>query len=438
MASATFKGGVHFHDFKDLTSEKEVVDLVAPEKVIIPLDQHIGVSSKALVKPGDRVLVGQKIGEADGQMSVPVHSSVSGEVVEITEITKVDGFRSKAIVIQSDGTDELGYEEKTLDYQNMSREEIISYIKEGGIVGLGGAAFPTHIKLNTGDRKVDTILLNGSECEPFLTSDQKVMELYPKEIVQGVEVMLKATNAGKAIICIEDNKPRAIGKMQEACKSKSNIEVLVTKTKYPQGDERMLIETALHKEVPKGGLPLDIGVVVSNVYTAKAISDVFYRNRPLYEKIVTVAGSGLNANLPLRVRIGSPISYLIEHTGGLTNDCKKIIMGGPMMGDGQYTLDSPVIKGMSGLLAFTEEEARIPEESQCINCCKCVDVCPVYLEPNNLSRYIRHNDVDACRDSHIDACVQCGSCTYVCPAKINLASDIKVGISEVKRQKARI
>lgn len=436
---ATFKGGVHFNDFKSLTSDKAVAQPSLPDFVTIPLDQHIGVSSKALVKVGDRVLVGQKIGEADANMSVPVHSSVSGEVTAITRVQKTDGLFSEAIVIQSDGLDEMGYEEKSLNYETLSKDQILNYIKEAGIVGLGGAAFPTHIKLNpSSDKSIDTVLINGSECEPFLTADQKVMEMYSEEIVQGIKVILKVLDAPRAIICIEDNKPGAIEKMRQATQGLGNIEVASVVTKYPQGDERMLVKSVLNREIPKGGLPADIGAVIINCYTTKSIYDALFKNKPLYERMVTVAGSGLKDSKNMLVRIGSPLSYLIKNAGGMTEDCKKIIMGGPMMGNGQYTLEAPVIKGMSGLLAFNEKDSQTPKSTQCIKCGRCVDACPVHLEPLNLNMYVNNNDMDAARVDHIDICVQCGSCSYVCPSKINLAETIKVGISEVKRQRAKI
>ena len=327
IENATFDGGMHIEDYKSLTSDKPVAEISNPTTVTIALNQHIGVNCKPLVAVGDRVLVGQKIGESEASMSVPVHSSVSGEVKGIVELYKADGGKSEAIVIESDGLDELGYEEKNLNYESLSNEEILSYIKEAGLVGLGGAAFPTHIKLAPPENKpIDTVLVNGAECEPFLTADHKIMELSSEEIVEGLKVVLKVLNAEKAIICIEDNKPGPIKKMKEACQNSKNIEVATLKTKYPQGDERMLIKAVLDREVQAGGLPMDAGVVVINAYSVKSIYDAIFRNKPLYERIVTVTGSGVKKPQNVYAKIGVSLDYLIENAGGLKDEAKKIIV----------------------------------------------------------------------------------------------------------------
>lgn len=437
VENATFKGGIHMDDFKSLTSDKAVAEPLAPKTVTIALSQHVGVPCEPLVEVGDHVLVGQKIGDSEAGMSVPVHSSVSGQVVEIKEVYKVDGGKSEAIVIESDGKNELGYEEKALDYENLSSEELITYIREAGLVGLGGAAFPTHIKLSP-NKKIDTVLVNGAECEPYLTADQKIMEMAADDIVQGLNLVIRILGAEKAYICIEDNKPNAIKKMREAVSGQSKIDIATLKTKYPQGDERMLINAVLDREVPTGGLPMDVGVVVINSYSVKTIYDAIYKNKPLYERIVTLTGSGLENPQCMLVKNGVSLSYLIENAGGLTSNAEKIVVGGPMMGDAQFTIDAPIVKSTGGVIAFNKEESQVPEETPCINCAKCVDICPVYLEPLNLNKYVKFNDIDLARESHIDACIQCGSCSYVCPANINLAEAIKVGMSEVKRQSARV
>lgn len=439
IENATFDGGMHIEDYKSLTSDKPVAEISNPTTVTIALNQHIGVNCKPLVAVGDRVLVGQKIGESEALMSVPVHSSVSGEVKGIVELYKADGGKSEAIVIESDGLDELGYEEKNLNYESLSNEEILSYIKEAGLVGLGGAAFPTHIKLAPPENKpIDTVLVNGAECEPFLTADHKIMELSSEEIVEGLKVVLKVLNAEKAIICIEDNKPGPIKKMKEACQNSKNIEVATLKTKYPQGDERMLIKAVLDREVQAGGLPMDAGVVVINAYSVKSIYDAIFRNKPLYERIVTVTGSGVKNPQNVYTKIGVSLDYLIENAGGLKDEAKKIIVGGPMMGAAQFDTNAPTVKSTGGIIVLEKEQAQTPVETPCIGCCRCVDICPVKLQPQTLNKLIKHNAIDEAREEHIDACIQCGSCTYVCPAKINLAETIKIGKGEVKRLRAKI
>lgn len=437
--NATFASGIHMEDYKSLTSDKAIGKASPPERVTIALSQHIGVSCEPIVEVGDRVLVGQKIGEGTAAMSVPVHSSVSGQVVEIVDLYKADGGKSKAIVIESDGLDELGYEEKSLDYENLSKEEILNYIKEAGLVGLGGAAFPTHIKLNPPSEKtIDTVLVNGAECEPFLTADQKIMEEASEEIIKGLEIVLKVLDAPRAIICIEDNKPGAIAKMRQASASSPKIEVASLKTKYPQGDERMMIRACLDREVPRGGLPMDVGVVVINAYSVKTIYDALYKNKPLYERIVTLTGSGLNQPQNVYTKIGVSLEYLVKQAGGLKDTVKKVIVGGPMMGTAQFDMSSPTVKATGGVIALEEDQARVPAESACIGCVRCVDACPMKLQPHILNKLVRHEAIAEARDAHIGTCMQCGSCTYVCPAKINLAETIKIGMAEAKRLRSTV
>lgn len=435
MSENTFKGGKHIHDFKELTGSKPVNFGFIPKTVTIPLSQHSGAEATCLVKKNDLVKVGQKIGQASAFISANVHSSVSGKVKSIDDIMTATGVMCKGVTIENDGLDEIGYEKKNLTIDDVSATDIIEAIKEAGVVGLGGAGFPTHVKLTAREgQTTDYIIINCAECEPYLTSDQLMMELYPEKVIMGLLLAMKAMNAPKGILGIEDNKPLAIKKLQESSKPYSNISVSVVKTKYPQGDQKRLIQATTGIVVPSGASTSAVGVRVINANTAIAICDAVLNGKPLYEKLVTMTGHALNNPQNVMVRVGSKVSDIVEFIGGYKEQPGKIISGGPMMGETQYTPNVTTAKAMGGLLFMTQEESKPKAVSPCIRCGKCVDICPVYLQPLYLQLYTLKNKVEEAEKLHIMDCIECGSCSYICPSNRPLVEAIRLGKSELKKQ----
>jgi electron transport complex protein RnfC len=431
------QGGIQPQKFKELTKDRPIIKAKIPSKVVIPLSQHIGADCVAKVRVGDKVKVGTLIGEGEAKLSSNIHASISGVVREITKYPHPLKGKGKAVVIEGDGRDEKEshLERKEEDLNSFSLEEILRIIRNAGIVGLGGACFPTHIKL-TPPKKVEVVILNGAECEPYLTCDYRLMVERPTEVLKGLKIVLSLLEVKKAFIGIEDDKPRAVKAMEEASHSelttlggskKLDIKVVTLKTRYPQGGEKQLIKAILKREVPSGGLPFDIGVIVQNVGTAFAIYEAVYKNKPLYERIVTVTGKAINRPANLLLRIGTPISNLIDECGGLATKLYKVIVGGPMMGVAQYSLEVPVIKGTSGVLFFSEGEANEPEDSVCIKCARCCEACPVYLLPFQIARLARKGRWSELERYNVEDCIECGCCDYVCPAKIPLVQLIKLG-----------
>ncbi|MGI6586032.1 MAG: electron transport complex subunit RsxC [Lutisporaceae bacterium] len=441
MRTLTFKGGTHPPDSKKATESLPIERANEPKVVVIPMQQHIGAPCEPIVQIGDEVKVGQKIGEAKGFVSVPVHSSVSGKVTAVEPRLYSGGMAVPCIVIESDMQNIVSDQVVPKgDLTGLSAEDIKNIIKEAGIVGMGGATFPTHVKLAPPpDKKVDTVILNGAECEPYLTSDHRLMLEYPENVVFGLQALMKALGVKKGYIGIETNKPDAIEKVFEAAKDVADIEVVALKTKYPQGAEKQLIYACTGREVPSGGLPADAGVVVNNVGTAAAVAKAIKTGMPLIERIVTVTGAGVNSPKNLLVKIGTSFRDIIEQCGGLKGKVGKVIAGGPMMGITQFSLDIPAIKGTSGILVLSEEEARLPEPSNCIKCGKCVETCPINLMPVNISMYSLANRHDQAEALNAMDCIECGSCSYVCPAKRPLVDSIRVSKREIlaRRKKAQ-
>lgn len=434
----SFIGGIHPPYRKEGTEAKPIEVLNPPELVTIPLQQHIGAPCEPIVKVGDAVKKGQKIGEMKGFVSAPIHSSVSGIVKSIANSPHPTLGQGMAVVIENDGKDELDSSMKGTDLGLLSSKEMVEIIREAGIVGMGGAAFPTHVKLSPpAGKPIDTIILNGAECEPYLTTDHRLMLEYSEDIVYGLRVIMKALNVERAYIGIEDNKPDAIKIMKKAAFGYHGIGIKVLKTKYPQGAEKQLIEAITERQVPSAGLPMDIGVVVNNVATAAAISYAIRKGMPLIERVVTVTGKGVKEPKNVLVPIGTSFSYIIDQCGGLNGDVIKVINGGPMMGLAQYTLDVPVIKGTSGILLITPDDVQLSEERPCIRCAKCVDACPINLMPLMMNAYSQNQDYEECEQLNVLDCIECGSCSYVCPAKKPLMQNIRIAKREVikKRQK---
>jgi electron transport complex protein RnfC len=385
-----------------------------------------------LVKEGDEVRLGQKIAEADGFISVPAHASVSGKVKTIGEFPHPLGRKMPAILIENDGRDEWFDLSGWPDLTDGAPGDIRVAVKDAGIVGLGGAAFPTHVKLSPPEGKhIDTVILNGAECEPYLTADHRLMLEYPDDIVEGLKVIMRVVGAAKGFIGIERNKPDAIDLFAQKVQSQESVDVLELKVKYPQGAEKQLIDAALGRAVPCGGLPMDVGCLVQNVGTSLAVHEAVKYGRPLIARVLTLAGRAAKGNGNFLVRIGTPFSHVISSAGGAADDCRKIIMGGPMMGIAQQSDDVPVIKGTSGILLLAVGEVRYAEPGPCLRCGSCVDHCPMRLVPNEIARFVEKDKIDLAEDYGILDCMECGVCAYVCPSKINHVHHMKSGKAEV-------
>jgi len=437
----TFKGGVHPPHSKALTQNVPIEEAPAPELVVIPLSQHIGAPCDPLVAVGETVKVGQKIGDSKAFVSVPVHSSVSGTVKKIEQRPVPGGTKVNCIIIENDGKYDVHESVQPKgDLENLSREDILSIIREAGMAGMGGATFPTHVKLSPPpDKPIDTLLVNGSECEPYLTADHRIMLEMPELVLLGTKAIKKALGAGKAYICIEDNKPDAIKTLVEVVGNEEGIEVVSLKAKYPQGDEKRLINAVTGRVVPSGGLPMEVACVVENVGTVATIGNAIKTGMPCVQRVVTVTGNAVETPKNLLVRLGTLFKDCIDMCGGYKEEPGKIISGGPMMGIAQYTDEVPVIKGTSGILVLNKKEAEVPEPSNCILCGKCVDACPVNLMPYKISRFSLLRNFDGADEYHATDCIECGACSYVCPAKRPLKESISVAKKEIltRRKKAK-
>ena len=440
MKLLTFKGGIHPPYRKEYSNQKPIERAENPKIVYIPLQQHIGAPSKPIVEVGDLVKVGQKIGEQQGFVSCNVHSSVSGKVIAIKE-HEVAGGTGTCVIVENDFKEELHESVKPKgELADLSKEEIVGIIKEAGIVGMGGATFPTHIKLSPPpDKKIDTVILNGAECEPYLTADDRLMVENPEEVVFGLKVFMKALNVSKGYIGIEVNKPEAIEAIKKASKPYSDIEVVSLEVKYPQGAEKQLIYACTGREVPSGGLPMDAGAVVNNVGTAAQVSKTIKTGMPLIERITTVTGSCINEPKNLITKVGTIVSEIIDQCGGFkeNKNVGKVIMGGPMMGIAQYTIDIPTNKGTSGILCLDESESRTPKPQNCLRCGKCLSVCPAFLQPLYISAYSLKNDFENAQNHRALDCIECGSCSFVCPASRPLLQSIRNAKREIIANKRK-
>lgn len=427
MGLLTFDGGIHPFDGKNMSKNKAICDYLPKGDCVYPLSQHIGAPAKPLVKKGDRVLVGQKIAEAAGFVSANIHSGVSGTVKCIEARMTVGGTKVESIVIENDGRfEEIDFSKNVKPLDKMYRDDVKDAIKEAGIVGMGGAGFPTHVKLSPkNEDAIDTIIVNGAECEPYLTSDYRRMIEEPEKIVAGLQIVINLFDHAKGIIAIEDNKPEAIKILKEHTKNIDNIQVNPVKTKYPQGAERQLIYANTKREINSSMLPADAGCIVHNIDTIYAIYNAVVEGKPLYERIVTVTGDAVNEAANFRVRIGTNVKELIDAVGGFNiEDPGKIISGGPMMGKAMFSLDVPIVKGSSAILCFREDEVSNVTPSNCIRCGRCVEVCPGKVMPNKLANLALHGDTEGFVKAGGMECCECGCCSYVCPAKRHLTQTI--------------
>lgn len=435
MGHQTFERGVHPSYYKELTSGKRVEPAALPKTVVIPLQQHAGAPCEPLIKKGDLVQEGQKIGEVKAFVSAPVHSSINGKVKDIELAQHPGGMRVLSVVIEGDGTaKEWGLVDGGADLSSLSPEVIREAIREAGIVGMGGAAFPTSVKLAPPKGKtIDAVLLNGCECEPFLTADHRIMLEEPEKVVWGLKALMKATGATKGFIGIEENKPDAIEALKKACGPE--IQIIVLEAKYPQGAEKMLIKAALNRKVPPGRLPLDVGVVVNNVGTAAAVFEALNYKKPLIDRIVTVSGNGVKEPRNLRVRIGTSFEEVLGQCGGITGEGEiEVLNGGPMMGISQPTLNVPVVKGTSGITVISAASVKPAAFDNCIRCGSCVEVCPMALMPYRLGDYGRAYRTADLKGWGGLSCIECGCCSYVCPAKRPLLQWIRLGKLKLRQE----
>jgi electron transport complex protein RnfC len=427
LSKLTFRGGTHPYDGKDISKNSPVQKIMPKELLVFPMAQHIGAPATPLVKKGDKVLMGQRIGEASSFISAHVISSVSGEVVAVEPRLTVSGAKSLTVVIQNDEeytpVEGLGHQR---DYTQMTKEEIRQAVKDAGIVGMGGAGFPTNVKLTPKNPEdIRYVIVNGAECEPYLTSDYRMMMEAPEQIVGGLKVILSLFEKAHGIISIEDNKMDAVEKMKEAAAGESNIEVKVLRTKYPQGAERQLIYASTGRKINSSMLPADAGCVVDNIDTVIAIYNAVCFNTPLMRRIVTVTGDAIANPQNYEVKIGMSYAELLDEAGGFAKEPEKIISGGPMMGLALFDLHIPITKTSSALLAFTEDEVAKYEPSACIRCGRCVKVCPSRLIPQKMMEYSDHFDDEGFKQMHGMECYECGTCTYVCPAHRRLTQSFK-------------
>ena len=427
MHAASFRGGVHPYDGKNLSKEKPVTDCLPKGELVFPLASHIGAPAKAAVSVGEKVLAGQIIGEASGFVSANVISSVSGRVKAVERRTLVTGMISDSIVVENDGAyrpvEGLG---SSQDVNQMTKEEIRAAIRDAGIVGMGGAGFPAHVKLTPENGSaIDYVIVNGAECEPYLTSDYRMMLEEPEKILAGLKVILRLFEHAKGVIAVEDNKPEAILRLKEEAKKEERVEVAVLKTKYPQGAERNLIYSVTGRRLNSRRLPADLGCIVSNVETVAAIGMAVCERTPLMSRIVTVTGDAIARPGNYRVRIGTSFRELSEAAGGFLYEPEKLIAGGPMMGNALTTLEVPVTKTSSALVALGKDEAAAWKPGACIRCGRCAKVCPMGLVPQKMREACERSDLELFKKLYGMECYECGSCTYACPAKLYLTQNFK-------------
>lgn len=437
MLTRTFtRGGASIPHRKSATENKPIVSMPAPEEVVIPLQQHIGAICEPIVKVGDQVKIGQKIGESKQYISAPIHASVSGQVTAIKDIQLVDGRQVPGVVITNDGQDDF-YNRENNHINKLSAEQIREVVKEAGIVGMGGAGFPAYVKL-TPPKPIDTVLINGAECEPYLTCDHRLMLEFGPELIDGLKTIMQAVGASKGVIGVEVNKPDAIALLRKLTKEEPEIEIVSLKVRYPQGAEKQLIMAALNRQVPSGCLPAEVGCVVNNVHTAIAISQAINEGTPSYQRVVTVAGRHVPDPRNVLVRIGTPISKLIDFCGGIIQQPAAIVAGGPMTGTIFSNLEAPVVKNLSGVLLLGQEEINLSMNNPCIRCAKCVDACPMGLVPNMLALSGEHSKVEELKRLSVMDCIECGLCSYVCPAYRDLYGEIKKGKNAVNSKEAAV
>ncbi len=438
MRLLTFKGGVHPPERKELSAEKVIETAPLPSLLILPLSQHIGAPLAPVVGVGDEVREGQLIADSEAFVSAPLHAPASGRVKAIEPRLSFTGVKINSIVLEvSDSQEKTGL--APLTQADLTPEKIRKRAREAGLVGLGGAAFPTHVKLSPpSDKPIDTVLINGCECEPYLTCDYRLMLEEPEEIISGLKLIMIAVGANRGVIVVEENKRDAGQILNEIAEKEENIEVVLTKTKYPQGSEKHLIKAVLDREVPSGALPFEVGAYVQNVQTTIALSRAFWKGEPLTERVVTVSGEAVSHPKNLKVKLGTPAQDLIEFCGGFSEEPDKVIFGGPMTGFSIFDFSVPVVKGTSGILALKVGEIELGDRSnECLRCGRCLDACPVFLMPVTLANLTLAGDIDGLEAKGALDCVECGSCAFVCPTRRPLVQLIRYAKFEVLARKKK-
>ncbi len=433
-----FRHGVHPPELKNLTAQVKIRRMPFPSEVVIPLRQHTGKPARAIVRRGDRVERGDKVAEADGLMSIPMHASAAGTVREVRLWPHPDGSYAPAIVIAVDPNSPQPHRPRMVpDWQGLSPEALVDAIRQAGVVGLGGAAFPTHVKLSPPkDAHIDALLINGAECEPYLTTDHRSMVEYPERVHLGIRIMMRVLGVPRAVIGVEENKPDAIAALTATRPADLDLSVQPLHVKYPQGAEKMLIKSVLGREVPSGKLPMHVGAIVQNVASVATIAEVFETGLPLIERIVTVTGPGVRRPSNLIVPVGTKTRDLLEACGGLAPEAREIVFGGPMMGNAQADLDAPVIKGTTGVVVLTDAEVKPQDSYPCIHCGHCLDACPVFLNPQLLGGLARMERYEEMAQEHLADCMLCGSCSYTCPSNIPLSQLFALAKAALKKLKA--
>lgn len=442
--SYTFKGGIHPDDGKEYTKDIPIRAVDGASEHVFPLQQHIGAPLSPLVGVGDRVRVGEKIADSDAFVSAPLHSSISGTVKAVENRLHPNGVQTMSIVVENDGSYELDEKVKPAgELCDLSPEDIRRIVREAGIVGMGGAGFPTHVKITPPkDKKIEYVIVNGAECEPYITSDHRTLLEQPEMVLFGLKALMRVFGIDEGYIAIEQNKPDAILLVEEylAKTEYAGMKLCEMRTKYPQGAEKQLIYAVTGREVPSGRLPADVGVVVVNVDTAAAIATAIKTGMPSIKRIVTVSGGAVSEPANLEVRLGASFEYVFDKAGGFSKEPKKIIMGGPMMGQAQESLDVPIVKGTSAILAFDNAPSLYNEHEACIRCGKCVSVCPMRLMPLYLKMYAQKGDWEMCERYHALDCMECGACSYICPGKQHPLQSIRTAkqkLVEIKRAQSK-
>ncbi|MGO1580066.1 MAG: electron transport complex subunit RsxC [Peptoniphilaceae bacterium] len=436
LRNLTFKvGGVHMDEHKTLTEHLPIERMPEPKVVYIPMSQHIGAPASPIVSKGDYVKVGQMIGNSEAFISCSVHSSVSGTVKSIEKMYTADGRYCDCVVIENDNLNESVESDPLKDYENVSIDDLIPFVKNKGLVGMGGAGFPLHAKLKGTDPILDECIINGAECEPYLTCDHRIMLEKIDEILEGLKIFSNYYNKEASYMAIEENKPDAIEAMEKRINENpkwSNLKVVGCQTKYPQGDSKRLSEAVVNRIVPQNGVTNNVGVFLTNVGTTLAFYEAVVEGRPSYERVITVSGKGIKNPKNILVKIGTPVKDIIDFCGGLNDEYVELVCGGPMTGKSVFNLDSPITKTTSGILAFTADEMNYGKESPCIRCSRCIDHCPANINPTDINAAILKDDVEFCDELHADQCMECGICSFICPAKRNLAPSVKLAKREIK------
>ena len=439
MLPRTFRHGIHPHEHKDETEHLAVERMPFVERYVIPLSQHTGAPCRPVVRVGQEVVRGEIIAEPGGFVSTTLHAPVTGRVIAIASRHHPNGKLMESIEIEADpySTQEI-FPDEPGDWREMDIDAFVGAVQRAGLVGMGGAAFPSHVKYKLPEgRRAKTLLVNGAECEPFLTADHRLMVERPEAVLRGIEIVAAKLRVDETVIGVELNKPDAIEALTRRLPEGGSVRVVPLRVKYPQGAEKTMIKAVFGIEVPTGKLPLDVEIVVNNVGTVAAIADYFDRGQPLIERLVTVAGPGVRKPANLLVPVGTPVRAVVEHAGGLKPETRELIMGGPMMGTPLASLDVPVLKGTSGILAFTEVETRLPAEYACIRCGRCVEACANYLNPSRLGRLARAGRYEEMEEYSVMDCFECGSCSYACPSGIPIVHLIRVAKSALRERKSK-